>query len=99
MQFTPLEPNLEPLQATLIGCLFAIVIAGAAAVSRTLPQHPELVPLPFLAMLLTVLFNGRVSMIAALLLSVVIALQPVYHAPPTQFLGVACGQAAAPPGT
>src|SRR5207247_556302 len=79
MLFYRRETYRERRQITLIGCLFAIVIAGAAAVSRTLPQHPELVPLPFLAMLLTVLFNGRVSMIAALILSVVIALQPVYH--------------------
>src|SRR2546429_8126120 len=95
MLFYRRETYRERRQITLIGCLFAIVIAGAAAVSRTLPQHPELVPLPFLAMLLTVLFNGRVSMIAALILSVVIALQPVYHDTPALFLCVVGGVTAA----
>ena len=95
MLFYRRETYRERRQVTLIGCLFAIVIAGAAAVSRTLPQHPELVPLPFLAMLLTVLFNGRVSMIAALILSVVIALQPVYHDTPALFLCVVGGVTAA----
>src|SRR3989449_7936396 len=46
-------------------------------------------------MLLTVLFNGRVSMIAALILSVVIALQPVYHDTPALFLCMVGGVTAA----
>src|SRR5256712_5670093 len=46
-------------------------------------------------MMLTVLFNGRVSMIAALILSVVIALQPVYHDTPALFLCVVGGVTAA----
>jgi putative nucleotidyltransferase with HDIG domain len=89
------ETYRERRQIMLCACLFALVIAGAAGVARTLPQHPELVPLPFLAMTLTVLFSGRVSMIAAMMLSVLVALQPVYHDTPALFLCVVGGVTAA----
>src|SRR5207247_9718072 len=48
--------------------LFRSVLLQAAAVARFVPEHAEIVILPFLAMMLTVLFNGRVSMIAAMIL-------------------------------
>src|SRR5712691_13489439 len=65
-------------QVILIGCLFGLVLLQAAAVARFAPQHPEIIVLPFMAMLLTVLFNGRVSMIAAMILAIVIGQQPVF---------------------
>src|SRR5205809_7391694 len=48
-----------------------------------------------MAMLLTVLFNGRVSMIAAMILAIVIGLQPVFHDIPALFLCVIGGVTAA----
>jgi len=89
------ETYREPRQVALVGSLFAAAIVGAAVIARWVPQHPVLVPLPFTAMMLTVLFNGRVSMIAAMILSVVIGLQPVFHDSPTLFFCVVGGVAAA----
>jgi hypothetical protein len=82
-------------QVALVATLFGLVVAGAAAVARALPAHPELIPLPFAAVMLTVLFNGRVSMIAALILSFVIGVQPVFHDTPALFLCAVGGVTAA----
>src|SRR3989442_10883785 len=51
--------------------------------------------MPFLAMMMTVLFNGRVSMIAAMILGVVVGLQPVFQDEPATFLCVVGGVTAA----
>ena len=75
--------------------LFACAIVAAAAVARTAPQHAELILLPFSAMMMTVLFNGRVSMIAAMILAVLIAVQPVFHDTPVLFLTFTGGVTAA----
>src|SRR6266508_2086087 len=69
MVFYRRETYRERRQVALIGGLFALVLLQAAAVARFAPQHPEIIILPFLGMLLTVLFNGRVSMIAAMILA------------------------------
>ena len=89
------ETYAEHRQVAVIGTLFALVIAGAAAVARFQPQHPELIPLPFAAILLTAIFNGRVSMIAALILAFLIGSQPVFHDSPALFLSAVGGVTAA----
>ncbi|HKC47683.1 MAG TPA: HDIG domain-containing protein [Gemmatimonadales bacterium] len=82
-------------QVGTVAVLFACAILAAAAVARMAPQHAELILLPFSAMMLTVLFNGRVSMIAAMILSVLIAVQPVFHDTPVLFLTFVGGVTAA----
>jgi len=62
----------------LFAILFAIVILGAAINFRFVSEAPELIPIPFAAMLLTVLFSGRVAMLGAAVLAVLLASQPVY---------------------
>ncbi len=89
------ETYRERRQVALIGGLFALVLLQAAAVARFAPPHAEIIILPFMAMLLTVLFNGRVSMIAAMILAIVIGLQPVFHDLPALFLCVVGGVTAA----
>src|SRR5947207_775193 len=89
------ETYRELRQVSLVGALFGLVLLQAAAVAHFFPQHPEIVILPFLAMMLTVLLNGRVSMIAAMILSIVIGLQPVSHDVPALFLCVIGGVTAA----
>ncbi|PYO99635.1 MAG: hypothetical protein DMD60_01215, partial [Gemmatimonadetes bacterium] len=89
------ETYRERRQVALIGGLFALVLLQAAAVARFAPRHAEIIILPFMAMLLTVLFNGRVSMIAAMILAIVIGLQPVFHDLPALFLCVVGGVTAA----
>jgi putative nucleotidyltransferase with HDIG domain len=82
-------------QVALIGGLFALVLLQAGAVARFYPLHPEIIFMPFMAMMMTVLFNGRVSMIAAMIIAVVIGLQPVFHDVPALFLCVVGGVTAA----
>jgi hypothetical protein len=89
------ETYREQRQVALIGGLFALVVLEAAAVARFYPEHPEVIFMPFVAMTMTVLFNGRVSMIAAMILSVVIGLQPVFHDLPALFLCTVGGVTAA----
>ena len=82
-------------QVSLIGGLFAILLTQAGMVARSYSAHPEIIFMPFLAMMMTVLFNGRVSMIAAMILAVVIGQQPVFHDVPATFLCVVGGVTAA----
>src|SRR5947209_41883 len=89
------ETYRERRQVALIGGLFGLVLLQAAAVAHFFPQHPEIVILPFMAMMLTVLLNGRVSMIAAMIVSIVIGLQPVFHDIPALFFCVIGGVTAA----
>ena len=82
-------------QMALIGALFGLTIVGAAVVARTAPQHPELIPIPFVAVMLTVLFNGRLSLVAVMVLAVLIGTQPVFHESPALFFCLAGGVPAA----
>jgi cyclic-di-AMP phosphodiesterase PgpH len=95
MVFYRRETYREQRQVALIGGLFALVLLQAAAIARFAPQHPEIIVLPFLAMLLTVLFNGRVSMIGAMIVAIVVGLQPVFHDIPALFLCLVGGVTAA----
>src|SRR2546426_648491 len=95
MVFYRRETYSEQRQVILIGSLFGLVLLQAAAVARFAPQHPEIMVLPFMAMMMTVLFNGRVSMNAAMIVAVVISLQPVFHDVPALFLCIVGGVAAA----
>jgi putative nucleotidyltransferase with HDIG domain len=82
-------------QVALIGGLFAVLLVQAGIVARSYPDHPSIIFMPFVAMMMTVLFNGRVSMIAAMILAVVIGLQPVFHDIPALFLCLIGGVTAA----
>src|SRR3989454_3950735 len=95
MVFYRRETYRDLRQVGLIGALFAILLTQAGLVARSYPAHPEVIFLPFLAMMMTVLFNGRVSMIAAMILAVVVGLQPVFHDVPATFLCVVGGVTAA----
>ncbi|HEV8265961.1 MAG TPA: HDIG domain-containing protein [Gemmatimonadales bacterium] len=95
MLFYRRETYRELRQVALIGGLFGVVLLQAAAIARFYPEHPEMIFMPFMAMTMTVLFNGRVSMIAAMILAVVIGLQPVFHDMPATFLCVVGGVTAA----
>lgn len=95
MVFYRRETYRDQRQVALIGLLFGVTIIQAAAVAAFAPQHGEIIFLPFMAMMLTVLFNGRVAMIAAMILATVIGLQPVFHDRPTLFLCMVGGVSAA----
>jgi cyclic-di-AMP phosphodiesterase PgpH len=89
------ETYRDPRQVALIAGLFSVLLLQAGIVARSYPTHPEIVFMPFVAMMLTVLFNGRVSMIAAMILAAVVGLQPVFHDVPALFLCLIGGVTAA----
>jgi putative nucleotidyltransferase with HDIG domain len=89
------ETYRDPRQVALIAALFSVLLLQAGIVARSYPTHPEIVFMPFVAMMATVLFNGRVSMIAAMILAVVVGLQPVFHDVPALFLCLIGGVTAA----
>lgn len=95
MLFYRRETYRELRQVGTVAVLFAWAIISAAVVARTEPAHGELILLPFTAMMLTVLFNGRVSMIGAMILSVLFGVQPALHDSPALFLCFVGGVAAA----
>jgi putative nucleotidyltransferase with HDIG domain len=95
MFFYRRETYRDQRQVALVGLVFAAVIVGAAAVARWLPDHPELIPVPFGAIMLTILFNGRVSMIAMMIASSLIGMQAVFHDRPALFLCLVGGVTAA----
>jgi hypothetical protein len=75
--------------------IFGIVITGAALNVRFLHPGAELIPIPFAAMLLTALFSGRLAMLGATTLAVLIASQSTYQLPSALYLALIGGVAAA----
>lgn len=65
-------------QMLTVALLFAIVILGAAALVKFVHPGPELIPVPFAAMLITVLVSGRASIVAAVVLAVLLGSQNIY---------------------
>lgn len=95
MFFYRRETYVKLRQVGTVAVLFACAIVAAATVARTAPAHGELILLPFTAMMLTVLFNGRVSMIAAMILAALIGTQPAFQDTPVLFLCFTGGVTAA----
>lgn len=82
-------------QMGVVSLLFGLVIVGAAATVRFLgTAAPELIPVPFAAMLMTVLFGGRLAMVSAMVLAVLLGPQAAYG-PNALFIALVGGVAAA----
>lgn len=82
-------------QMLTLAALFALVIAGAAVNRIVIAGGPELIPLPFATMLITVLFSGRVSMVAAMVLAVLLGSQAGYGGQAGLYLAMLGGVAGA----
>ena len=80
---------------TLFAVLFGIVIAAAAIVSRLPEMRPELVPIAFAAIIISVLFDSRISVIAAMTLAVLIGGQTIFRGTNALFINLLGGVAAA----
>ncbi len=61
-----------------LAAVFAITAFGAWVNLRFVSDAPELIPIPFAAMLIAVLISGRVAMVAALVLAVLLGSQAAY---------------------
>lgn len=82
-------------QMLLVALLVALVVTGGAVNLRFISPGPELIPIPFAAMLLTVLFSGRVAIVAAAVLAVLIGTQSAYGGEPAVYLALIGGVASA----
>jgi len=79
----------------LFALLFLGVLAVAAAVARSETPHVEFIPIAMMGILLSVLFDPRVSVFAALVLAALIDIQPGYHGTDAPFILLVGGVAAA----
>ncbi len=62
----------EARRMAFFGGLFLLVVLMTAGAMRVFPGRPELIPIPFIAILVTLLYNGRVGIFAGLTLAVLL---------------------------
>lgn len=79
----------------LFAMVFLLVLVVAALAAHWKPVHPELVPVALAAIILSVLFDPRISMIGAMILAVLVGGQSVYRGTNALFMSLVGGAAAA----
>ncbi|HUO52694.1 MAG TPA: HDIG domain-containing protein [Gemmatimonadaceae bacterium] len=79
----------------LFAAVFLVVIAAAAAAAKWAPERPELVPVAFAAVILSIVFDPRISLVAAMILAVLVGGQAVYRGTNALFINLVGGSAAA----
>jgi putative nucleotidyltransferase with HDIG domain len=77
------------------GGLFGFVVLLSGALTHVFPWRPELIPVPFAAILVTMLYDGRTAVFAAMTLSILLGGQWALRESNTVFFGVVGGVAAA----
>jgi hypothetical protein len=75
--------------------LFALVVLLTAGLTGIFPGRPELVPIPFAAILVTMLYNGRIGVFAAVTLAILLDGQWALRENYTLFFGLVGGVAGA----
>lgn len=85
----------ELRQVMVLSTIFAVVIVAAAGTVKFIGVGPELIPIPFAAMLITVLFSGRASLVAVTALSILLGSQAVYGGLDAVYLALVGGIAGA----
>jgi putative nucleotidyltransferase with HDIG domain len=75
--------------------VYLLVLVAAAIVSHGEPVHPELIPVALAAILFSVLFDPRISLIAAMVLAVLIGGQSAFRGTNALFINLIGGVAAA----
>ncbi|UCD22969.1 MAG: HDIG domain-containing protein, partial [Gemmatimonadota bacterium] len=77
---------------TALTLMFALVIGGAAGNVWLWPgAPPELIPIPFAAMLVTVIINGRLAMVSAMVLAVLLGSQGAFGGADAIFVALVGG--------
>ena len=79
----------------LFGAVFLIVLVAAAAISHMETVRTELIPIALAAVVFSVLFDSRISLIAAMVLAVLIGGQSVFRGTNALFINLIGGVAAA----
>lgn len=77
------------------GGLFGFVIVLSGALTHLFPWRPELIPIPFAAILVSMLYDGRTAVFAAMTLAILLGGQWALRESNTIFFGVVGGIAAA----
>ena len=89
------ESYVELRQMAFFAGLFAMVVLLTAGLASLLPGRPELVPIPFAAILVTMLYNGRIGVFAAVILAILLDGQWALRESHTLFFGLVGGVAGA----
>jgi putative nucleotidyltransferase with HDIG domain len=79
----------------LLGGLVALIVVLAFAAVRVRPGSPELVPIAFVGVVVSALYDRRVSLLTIALITVLLAAQPAYHTPTALPVFLASGASAA----
>jgi putative nucleotidyltransferase with HDIG domain len=82
-------------EMVFFGALFALVVLLTAGLASLFPGRPELVPIPFVAILVTMLYNGWVGVFAAVTLAILLDGQWALRESYTLFFGLVGGVAGA----
>ncbi|MEP7228156.1 MAG: hypothetical protein ABI785_12390, partial [Gemmatimonadales bacterium] len=75
--------------------LFAMVVLLTAGLAGLFPGRPELMPIPFAAILVTMLYNGRIGVFAAVILAILLDGQSALRESHMLFYGLVGGVAGA----
>lgn len=78
----------------VLALIFAIVVVSAALNQRYLSSGPELIPVPAAAMMVAILFRGRVSLVASVTLAVLLGSQATYGGQDAVYIALIGGVAA-----
>jgi putative nucleotidyltransferase with HDIG domain len=73
----------------------ALTLAGAALVARFAPERPELVPAALTAVMLSILFDARIALVAALVVAVLVGGQGPFRGTNALFILLVAGGAGA----
>jgi putative nucleotidyltransferase with HDIG domain len=79
----------------LLGGLVALIVVLAFAAVKVRPGTPELVPIAFVGVVVSALFDRRVSILIVALITILLAAQPAYHTPSALPVMLASGASAA----
>jgi putative nucleotidyltransferase with HDIG domain len=85
----------SPPTIGLFALLAAVTVGTAAVAARLVPSAPELVPVAFVAIVVSALFDRRLGLLFATLLAALIGVQPAYRSAPSLIVMVVSGAAAA----
>ncbi len=82
-------------EMTFFAGLFALVVLLTHGIADVFPGRPELLPIPAAAILIAMLYNGRIALAAASMLAILLGGQWALKANDTLFFGLVGGVAAA----
>jgi putative nucleotidyltransferase with HDIG domain len=82
-------------EVVFFGALFALVLLLTAALHMAFPGRPELVPIPFATLVVTLLYNGQVGVVTAMTLAILLDGQWALRGSSILFFGLVSGVAGA----